>query len=353
MIQLKLEQLKVMTMRVMLILVLCWSAMYANATSYRRPDRPATPAEQIELAQYDEAMAARMRRLETRIAADAEVQQMLAFVLHDDDNADISSSEFSAREQARFTLAMRDELAGLIWASYQYNDVVSSPIRAAEPEKSDAIKKLNQLITRWRPTGSSIWGMFDALLHENPMEQKQLLSIALKKPLHSGLTKRARVLALRYFEIYFSEPEPVLREALTVYRPDYSWTQLALLGMGGIDLEGLVASDLLEASCDLENPREASLSASDCQSLFRQSQLLKLMMPEELPAEQFEEPVLSAFLADQQLVEQIQTTLDECANSPAFVLVMLRATSSADWRGYLRKVAGSPCKAIALKLPPA
>jgi hypothetical protein len=330
-------------MRVMLILVLCWPAMDANATSYRRPDRPSTPAEQIELAQYDEAMAARKRRLETRIAADAEVQQMLAFVLDDDENADISSDEYSARKQARFTLAMQDELAGLIWASYEYDRSIGSHIRALEPEKAESTKKINQLITRWKPTGSSIWGIFAALLHENLIEQKQLLSIVLKKPLHSGLTKRARVLALRYFEIYFSEPEPDLREALTVYRPDYSWMQLALLGIGGIDLEGLVASKLLDASCDLENPREASLSASDCQSLFWQSQLLKLMMPEELPAELFEEPVLSAFLADQQLVEQTQATLDECGNSPAFVLVMLRATSSADWRGYLRKVASNTC----------
>ena len=59
-------------------------------------------------------------------------------------------------------------------------------------------------------------------------------------------------------------------------------------------------------------------------------------MSSEFPAENFEEPTRSAFVADQQLVEQAQAAVEKCADTPPFAITMLRATSSPDWRIYLR-----------------
>ena len=61
-------------MRAMLVLVLCLTASFASARSYRRPERPATPEEQVELARYDQEVIESNRRLKIRISADAEVQ---------------------------------------------------------------------------------------------------------------------------------------------------------------------------------------------------------------------------------------------------------------------------------------
>ena len=199
-------------------------------------------------------------------------------------------------------------------------------------------QQFQQLIARWKPTGSTVWGILDALTQANSMEQKRLLAMALEKPLHSPVTARARTLALRYFELKLLEPAPELRDALAVYRPTSSWMTDALLGTGGIDFEGLVAISLLEPLCDVEKPSAASPYFRQCQTVLQQTQLLNLIDLSELPAENFEEPARSAFIADQRLVEQAQAANEKCASAPPLAITMLRATSSPDWRSYLRRL---------------
>jgi hypothetical protein len=321
-------------MRIFIALFVCFTMQLASATSFKRPDRPATAQEQIELARYDQALIESQRRLKIRISADFEVQQMLDYVIYDEDHA--STEEVSAAAKARYALAQRDELAALIWASDAFEHVSGLDMGPLDAEEKAQIQRLKLLIARWQATGSVIWKLFDALLHRNSVEQKQLLTIALKKPLHSAVTQRARALALRYFELTLLEPEPALPEALAVYRPSLAWMRSALLATGGIDFEGLLATQLLEPFCDSKNPSKL-LSAAQCQSLLRQTQLGQLMTPSELPAENLDEPTLSQFMADQQLLEQVQTALEPCADTPFFI-TLLRATSTADWRRYMRKL---------------
>ncbi len=316
-------------MRAILIFVLCLTVSFANATSYRRPDRPATPEEQVELARYDQDVIERNRQLKIRISADAEVQQMLEFVIHDED------SDSSLQSQARLQLAQRDELAALIWANEEFDRLFGDPIEPITAETKTQQQQFHQLIARWKPTGSTLWGMLDALTYANPIEQKRLLAKALEKPLHSPVTTRARALALRYFELKLLEPEAELRDALAVYRPNSSWMTDALLGTGGIDFEGLLATSLLEPLCDSENPSAKSLKPAQCQTVLLQTQLLNLSMQSEVPIENFEEPARSAFVADQQLVEQAKDANEKCASAPPIAITMLRAISSTDWRSYL------------------
>jgi hypothetical protein len=145
-------------------------------------------------------------------------------------------------------------------------------------------------------------------------------------------------MTLRYFEMLIAEPDPELRKELQVYRPDSRWIMRTVLATGGIDFEGLLLSMMLEPFCDLQNPREESLSAETCQSVLMQTQLVQLMTPSELPAEQLNEPELSAFVADQELFAQVQSATELCANDMQFEITILRATSTADWRTYLRKM---------------
>ena len=321
-------------MRAMLVLVLCLTASFASATSYRRPERPATPEEQVELARYDQEVIASRRHLKIRISADAEVEQMLEFVLDRDESDE--SSDLSLKSQARYQLAQRDELAALILATAELERLFGDDIEPIAADLKAQRQQFHQLIARWKPTGSTLWKILDALTQANPIEQKRLLAMALEKPLHSPVTARARALALRYFELKLLEPEPDLREALAVYRPNSSWMTDALLGTGGIDFEGLVAITLLEPLCDVEKPSAASPYFRQCQSVLQQTQLLNLIMSSEFPAENFEEPARSAFIADQLLVEQAQAAFEKCADGPPFVITMLRAASSPDWRSHLR-----------------
>ena len=335
-------------MRAMLVLVLCLTASFASATSYRRPERPATPEEQVELARYDQEVIASRRRLKIRISADAEVEQMLEFVL-DRDESDESdeSSDSSLKSQARYHVAQRDELAALILAPAEFDRLFGDDIEPIAADVKAQQQQFHQLVARWKPTGSTVWKILDALTQANPIEQKRLLAMALEKPLHSPVTARARALALRYFELKLLEPEPDLRKALAVYRPNSSWMTDALLGTGGIDFEGLVAITLLEPLCDVEKPSAASPYFRQCQSVLQQTQLLNLIMSSEFPAENFEEPARSAFIADQRLVEQAQAAFEKCADGPPFVITMLRATSSPDWRSHLRAllISAQKCRA--------
>ena len=332
-------------MRTMLVLVLCLASSFASATSYRRPERPATPEEQVELARYDQEVIARDRRLKIRISADAEVEQMLKFVLDRDEGDE--SSDLSVKSQARYHVAQRDELAALILANAEFDRLFGDDIELNAADLKAQQQQFHQLIARWKPTGSTLWKILDALTQANPIEQKRLLAMALEKPLHSPVTARARALALRYFELKLLEPEPDLRKALAVYRPNSSWMTDALLGTGGIDFEGLVAITLLEPLCDVEKPSAASPYFRQCQSVLQQTQLLNLIMSSEFPAENFEEPARSAFIADQRLVEQAQAAFEKCADGPPFVITMLRATSSPDWRSHLRAllISAQKCRA--------
>lgn len=321
-------------MRAMLVLVLCLAASFASATSYRRPERPATPEEQVELARYDQEVIARNHRLKIRISADAEVQQMLEFVLDHDEGDE--SSDLLLKSQARYQLAQRDELAALILATAEFDRLFGENIEPNAADLKAQRQQFHQLIARWKSTGSTLWKILDAFTQANPIEQKRLLAMALEKPLHSPVTARARALALRYFELKLLEPAPELRDALAVYRPNSSWMTDAFLGIGGIDFEGLVAISLLEPLCNVEKPSSASPYFRGCQSVLQQTQLLKLIEPSEPPVESFEEPARSEFIADQRLVEQAQAAAEKCADGTPFVITMLRATSSPDWRSYLR-----------------
>lgn len=192
-----------------------------------------------------------------------------------------------------------------------------------------------------------MWKIFEALTYANPIEQKRLLAIALDQPIHSPVTARARTLALRYFELKLLEPAPELRKDLAVYRPDSSWMLNALLGIGGLDFEGFVATSLLEPFCDTDNPRAVLLKPSQCQSVLLQTQILNLITPSEFSAENFEEPARRAFIADQQLVEKVQNAAENCADNPPFVITMLRATNSRDWRSYLRALRNTSPECVA------
>jgi hypothetical protein len=331
-------------MRIVLVLLFSLTANVAEATSYRRPDRPATPAEEIELARYDEALRASQRRLKARIAADTEVQEMLDFVFPDKDTERENTSAITA---ARLSLAQRDELAGLIWVLQERDQIVAEQ-RELDAASAARARQLQLLIAQWKTSGSVVWQVLDALEHADPAEQKRLLTMALKKPLHSSVSKRARQLTLRYFEMMIAESDPELRKDLQVYRPDSLWIMRTVLATGSIDFEGLLLSMMLEPFCDLQNPSDASLSAEVCYSVLMQTQLVHLMTPSELPAEQFKEPELSAFLADQELFAQVLEAANQCADKShrtgdttdktPFVINILRATSTADWRSYLRKV---------------
>ena len=321
-------------MRAVLVLILCLTASFASATSYRRPERPATPEEQVELARYDQEVIARNRRLKIRISADAELEQMLEF-LRDHDESD-ESSDLSLKSQARYHVAQRDELAALFLATAEFDHLFDDDIEPIAADVKAQQQQFYQLIARWKPTGSTLWKILDALTQANPIEQKRLLAMALEKPLHSPVTARARALVLRYFELKLLEPAPELRVALTVYRPNSIWIQDAVLIMGFIDFEGIVATSLLETLCDSENPSPESLTLMQCQSVFQQTPLLHLISGSELSIDNFKEPTRSAFVADQQLVEQAQAAVEKCADNPPFAITMLRATSSPDWRSYLR-----------------
>ena len=325
-------------MRVILIFLLCLTVPLVSATSYRRPERPPTPEEQVELAHYDQEVIARNRRLEIRISADAEVQQMLEFVRHDEE------SDSFLQSRARLDLVQRDELAALIWANDEFDSLFGDPIEPITAETKAQQQQFHQLIARWKPTGSTVWGILDALTYVDTVEQKRLLAIALERPLYSPVTARARALALRYFELILLEPEPDLREALAVYRPNSSWMLNALLATGGIDFEGLLATSMLEPVCDLENPSAKSLKPAQCQSVLLQAPLLYLIMHSDEPMENFEEPARSAFVADQQLVEQVKAVNEKCASASPFAITMLRATSSTDWRSYLRTQSTQKCR---------
>ena len=161
---------------------------------------------------------------------------MLEFLRHDEE------SDSSLQSQARFNLAQSDELAALIWAYEEFDRLFDDPIEPITAEIKAQQQQFHQLIARWKPTGSTVWGILDALTYVDPIEQKRLLTNALDKPLYSPVTARARALALRYFELALLEPEPELRGALAVYRPDSSWMLNALLATGGLDFEGLLAT---------------------------------------------------------------------------------------------------------------
>ncbi len=331
-------------MRAMLVLVLCLTASFASATSYRRPERPATPEEQVELARYDQEVIESNRRLKIRISADAEVEQMLEFVLDQDESDESSDLSLS---QARYQLAQRDELAALILAPAEFDRLFGDDTELNAADLKAQQQQFHQLIARWQPTGSTVWKILDALTQANPIEQKRLLAMALERPLHSPVTARARALALRYFELKLLESAPELRDALAVYRPNSRWMTDALLGTGGIDFEGLVATSLLEPLCDVEKPSAASPYFRQCQSVLQQTQLLNLIDSSEFPAENIEEPARSVFVADQQLVEQAQAVVKKCPDGTPFVITMLRATSSPDWRSYLRALLTTAQKCLA------